>query len=69
MRCYDLMTLEIISENNCGENFKEGDYPLEVCDKVSGFFLESIATEIRPWAVETKEYCEDLEASKNAKNK
>jgi hypothetical protein len=46
-RCFNVNDWEKISDKNC-KNFTEGDYPLETCDGIAGFFLDDIATEIKP---------------------
>ena len=45
---FDLNNWKTVSDNYCGENFESGNYPLEECDEVMGFYVNDMATEIRP---------------------
>jgi hypothetical protein len=48
VQCFDLNNWKTVSDNYCGDNFESGNYPLEECDQVQGFFVNDMATEIRP---------------------
>lgn len=39
--------------------FVSGNYPLNVCDKMTGVFAEPFAKEIKPWAKKTIQYYKD----------
>lgn len=41
--------------------FIPGNYPIEACDKITGFFLEDFAKKIKPEAVRLKEYYQDIQ--------
>lgn len=50
-RCFDFNKWDTIADNKCTWKngvFKSGDYPLYTCDKISGFFLDDMATEVKP---------------------
>lgn len=47
-RCFDLDDYKTVDDLKCGENFRTDNYPLAVCDGLSGFFPEDWAQEIRP---------------------
>ena len=50
-KCFDpnkwLPTDDIYCSHN-GESFKSGSYPIDYCEGIAGFFLEDIATEVKP---------------------
>lgn len=60
-RCLDIQTLKTLSPDKCGETWATDviDLPLEACDDVMGFKLETIAKEIRPQAKESLQCMED----------
>jgi hypothetical protein len=61
-RCLDLKSdLNTVDPKLCGQNWKTDvkDFPLESCDGIAGFYLEDIAKNIRPEALETKQCAED----------
>lgn len=47
-RCFDLNNWEQANDAWCGEGFESGNYPIEACNGISGFYNSDIATEIRP---------------------
>lgn len=61
VRCLDLQTLNTLPPEKCGQNWPTDvvDLPLEVCDDVMGFKLETIAKEIKPQAYETLQCMKD----------
>ena len=61
MICVDPLTLEMEDDSECGDDFKSGNYPPELCDKLSGFHIDLIAKKIKPKINELWEYVEDLE--------
>lgn len=60
-RCLDIKTLKTLPPKECGMNWATDvvDLPLEECDDVMGFKLETIAKEIRPQAKESLQCAED----------
>jgi hypothetical protein len=60
-RCLDIQTLNTLPPEKCGENWPTDviDLPLEMCDDVMGFKLETIAKEIRPQAKESLQCMKD----------
>lgn len=59
LRCYDFNKLETIADDNCGENFESGDYPLEACEGVIGAYVDDFATELRPKILKNIQACKD----------
>ena len=51
-RCFNLTNHTVVEDNNCtwtdGEEFRSGDYELEVCEGISGFFIDDWAKEVMP---------------------
>lgn len=60
-RCLDIKTLNTLPPERCGQNWPTDvvDLPLDACDDVMGFKLETIAKEIRPQALESLQCAED----------
>lgn len=62
VRCLDIQTLKTLPASKCDADFGGADHldlPLEECDDVMGFKLETIAKEIKPQAIETRQCLED----------
>ena len=57
VRCYDMNNFKTIDDNKCGAHFKSGNYPLDECEGVAGFYLEDVAKEIIPTAKKIKKEC------------
>lgn len=60
----DFYNFEVYKDPESGKSydylkFYSGDYPLISCDKLTGFYIENYAKEIRPEAIRLKEYYED----------
>ena len=50
-RCFDLNNFKEVNENKCTwkyGDFKEGSYPLETCEGLSGFYVNDWAVEVKP---------------------
>lgn len=65
-RCLDIQNLTTLPPQRCGENWPTDviDLPLEACDDVMGFKLETIAKEIRPQAKESVQCMKDKNCTK-----
>lgn len=48
VQCFDLNNWKTVGDKFCGDDFKGGNYPLNECDEVQGFYVEDMATEVRP---------------------
>jgi hypothetical protein len=61
LRCLDIVTLETLPPEKCGESWPTDviDLPLEMCDDVIGFKLETVAKEIKPQAWESLQCLKD----------
>jgi len=62
VRCLDIQTLKTLPAEQCGADFGGADsldLPLQECDDVMGFKLETIAKEIRPQAKESLQCSKD----------
>jgi hypothetical protein len=46
-RCFDLDQFQTVDDKFCSD-FRSGDYPLEYCEGLSGFFIEDMAINIKP---------------------
>jgi len=53
------MDIKTVDDINCGETFNSGNYPLESCEGISGFKLESWANPIIPFMKEGKRWVQD----------
>ena len=60
-RCLDLKTLNTLNPKECGESWPQDviDLPLEMCDDVIGFKIETVAKEIKPQMLESIQCAED----------
>ncbi len=47
-RCFNLTDYEVVNDNQCGQHFESGNYPLETCEGIAGFPIEQWPKEIRP---------------------
>lgn len=51
-RCFNPNTWSEVNDNLCSwkyeEPFKKGDYPIDYCEGIAGFFIEDIAREVKP---------------------
>jgi len=61
IRCYSIPDLKLLPLYRCDIPTDEmaRNYPLEKCDGIAGFYLESWAKEIIPHAKKAKAYYED----------
>ena len=59
--CVAPFELKKVEDKECG-TFQSGNYPAGMCNKVSGFKIEDIATKIKPKIKELNRYIDDLEA-------
>ena len=48
VQCFDLNNWKTVDDVQCGENFEGGNYPLDYCEGVMGFYVDDMAKEIRP---------------------
>lgn len=46
--CFDPQTFEEVDPKLCGENFQSGDFELERCEGISGWYDTDWAKEIKP---------------------
>jgi hypothetical protein len=62
----DIQNLKTLSPKECGEEWATDviDLPIEDCDDVIGFKLETVAKEIRPQAKESVQCMKDKNCSK-----
>lgn len=60
-RCLDFKTLNTLHPKECGQDWATDvvDMPLEMCDDVIGFKIETVAKEIRPQMKESFQCAED----------
>ena len=60
-RCFDINNYNTVDAVLCGEDFIEGDFALEYCDGIAGFYVEDWATRVRPNVIRLsrikKDYC------------
>ena len=47
-RCFNLNNFSNVDDVACGEGFKSGNYDLEYCEGISGFYIEDWALEVKP---------------------
>jgi hypothetical protein len=47
-RCFDLNEFKTVDDMQCGGGFSSGNFSLETCEGLSGFFIEDMALEIKP---------------------
>jgi len=51
-RCFNLNAWDEVEDKACkwahDEPFKKGDYPIDYCEGIAGFYLEDIAREVKP---------------------
>lgn len=47
-RCFNLNNYSTVKPALCGEDFIEGNYELEYCEGIAGFYVEDWATEVKP---------------------
>jgi len=51
-RCFNPNTWSEIKDSFCSwhhnEPFKKGDYPIDYCEGIAGFYIEDIALEVKP---------------------
>lgn len=57
----DIQTLNTLPPKDCGMDWQQDviDLPLESCDDVIGFKIETVAKEIRPQVLETLQCMKD----------
>lgn len=68
-RCYDTDTLKQVNENRCKDDWEKYfggvpeehpiNYEIEMCEGISGFRIEEIATDIIPMVREERAKCQD----------
>lgn len=47
-QCFDLNNWKTVEDFHCGEDFSSGNYPIEECNEIQGFYVEDMANELRP---------------------
>jgi len=47
-RCFNLNDWDTVRDEKCGDDFVGGDFPVEVCEGIAGFYPSVMALELKP---------------------
>jgi len=48
IRCFNFNTMKTIKDKHCGDDFRSGNYGMEMCHGLAGFLNDDWAIELKP---------------------